>query len=74
MLDEKNSTNQTLKYLSLYKTGNNKKHIVGGEWLGKKKVGNSTFEDFQGVFNLPFESESFDTVPSDVTQICMLSK
>ena len=74
LLDEKNSTTQTLKYLSLYKTGNNKKHIVGGEWLGKKKVGNSTFEDFQGVFNLPFESESFDTVPSDVTQICMLSK
>jgi hypothetical protein len=74
VLDEKNSTTTTLKYLSLYKTGNNKKHIVGGEWLNKKKIGNTTYEDFQGLFSLPFESDSFDTVPSDVTQICMLSK
>ena len=74
LLDEKNSTNQTLKYLSLYKTGNNKKHIVGGDWLNKKKVGNTTFEEMEGVFSIPFENESFDTVPTDVTQICMLPK
>ena len=74
MLDEKNSSDRTLKYLSLYKTGNNKKHIVGGDWINKKTVGNVPVNEMEGIFSIPFENESFDSIPTDVTQICMLPK
>lgn len=61
-------------YLNMFKTANNKKHIVGGDWLNKKTVGDST----EGVANMMnmlqafYDTASKKVSPQDVTQICML--
>lgn len=60
-------------YLSLNKTANSKKHIVGGEYLNIKVVGKETNIDsilpfFQGLYIAGAKKVD----PSDVTQICML--
>jgi hypothetical protein len=60
-------------YLSLNKTANTKKHIVGGEYLNIKVVGKETSIDsvlpfFQGLYIAGAKK----VAPSDVTQICML--
>lgn len=60
-------------YLSLNKTANTKKHIVGGEYLNIKVVGKETSIDsilpfFKGLYIAGAKK----VFPADVTQICML--
>jgi len=60
-------------YLSLNKTANKKKHIVGGEYLNIKVVGKETSIDsilpfFKGLYIAGAKKVD----PADVTQICML--
>ena len=61
-------------YLNMFKTSNNKKHIVGGDWLNKKTVGTST-EGFKSVMDMLgayYDTSSRKPMAQDITQICML--
>lgn len=61
-------------YLNMFKTSNNKKHIVGGDWLNKKSVGNSTegYKNMLGMLQAFYDSASRKAKAQDITQICML--
>ena len=73
ILDTQNSTKTKAKYLSLYKTSNNKKHIVGGRELDITKIGNeSTIVDIKGMLNAALASNSKNSPPDNVFQLCML--
>jgi len=78
ILDEeatlKNKGNKKAVYLSLYKTSNNKKHIVGGKNLDYTKVGkDQNIEDYRGFFNVYLQTaEPRQTTPDDYVQLCRL--
>jgi hypothetical protein len=63
----------TANYLSLYGATNNKKHIVGGDYLNIKIVGKDTpIEAVAPTFQGMYLAGVHNVTPSDVTQICML--
>ena len=60
-------------YLDMFGTTNNKKHIVGGDFLKKKTAGDQgDIENILSTLQAYYELASFKVAPSDVTQICML--
>ncbi len=73
ILDTQNSSKTKAKYLSLYKTSNNKKHIVGGKELDSTKIGNeSTIVDITGMLNAALASNSKNSSLDNLFQLCML--
>ena len=73
ILDTQNTNKSKAKYLSLYKTSNNKKHIVGGKDLDITKIGNeSSVVDIQGLLNAALASNSQKSTPENLFQLCML--
>ncbi len=78
LLDEEatlKSSKTKAVYLSLYKTSNNKKHIVGGRSLDSVKIGKGqSIEDYKGLFNLYLQTaQPRETTPDDYVQLCRLS-
>jgi hypothetical protein len=67
------TTDKTV-YLSMFGTTNNKKHIVGGDWLNKRTFGDSTenANNIMSMLQAYYDATSTKVAQSDVTQICML--
>jgi hypothetical protein len=58
----------------MFGTTNNKKHIVGGDWLNKRTFGDSTenANNIMSMLQAYYDATSTKVAQSDVTQICML--
>ena len=73
VLDPDTAAKQKLVYLSLRKTSNNKRHIVGGDYLNIKRVGKDTSIDtILGDLQVSLDAAEFKENNGDVSQICML--
>jgi len=60
-------------YVSLRKTSNKNKHLVGGEFLNIKKVpGNYDMEELLNVFQAVLDNTKYTDSPDSVYQLCML--
>jgi hypothetical protein len=59
-------------YLNMSGTNNNKKHIVGGDFLKKKTINGKSIEDALSMLQSYYDLTSMKVAPSDVAQICML--
>lgn len=73
VLDPDTVSKKKLVYLSLRKTSNNKRHIVGGDFLNIKRVGKETSLDtILGDLQVSLDAAPFKENNGDVSQICML--
>jgi hypothetical protein len=65
--------NSTAKYLSLRKVNNNKKHIVGGDFLNIKTIGNDVpINEALSLAQLIYDASVNKESTNDVAQLCML--
>ena len=73
VLDPDTVSKKKLVYLSLRKTSNNKRHIVGGDYLNIKRVGKETsIDSILGDLQVALDAAPFKENNGDVSQICML--
>jgi hypothetical protein len=69
----KTSNKNKVTYVSLRKTSNNNKHLVGGEFLNIKKIpGNYNMEELLDVLQTVLDNTKYTDSPDSVYQLCML--